>query len=91
MKTRGFTLIELMIVIAIMAILAAIIIPAAMGIHGTASSSGVPNSASWGWNGVVETRCIEGYKVLISNAGRYGTGMTQMLDQNGHAIPCGRN
>jgi prepilin-type N-terminal cleavage/methylation domain-containing protein len=83
MKSQnGFTLIELMIVIAICCILGSIIFA---GVNGAQHGDAV----SWGYNGIVETRCIEGTKVLVSDGGRYGgTDITQLLDAEGHPIPC---
>jgi prepilin-type N-terminal cleavage/methylation domain-containing protein len=81
---NGFTLIELMICVVIAIILGSIIFAGVNGaMHG--------DEVSWGYNGVVETRCIEGTKVLVSDGGRYGgTDITQLLDQEGHPIPCAK-
>lgn len=79
MKARGFTLFELMIVLAIIGILAAVIFPAAIGAK--QGSSGY----SIGINGTVEERCIAGYKFVVGNKGQ----PTQVLDQFGKGVPCG--
>lgn len=77
MKQKGFTLIEVMIVVAIIAILFAVALPA---IFGTKQTTNV----SFGINGTVEERCISGYKFIIGHDGR----STQVLNEFGKGVPC---
>ena len=77
MKSRGFTLIELMIIIAIVGIAITIALPVITG-HNTTSN------ASIGMNGVVEERCIGGYKFVVGHRGQ----PTQILNEMGKGVPC---
>lgn len=72
-NTKAFTIIELMIVIAIMGIFAAIIIPAVVGY-----SNGETQNYSFGPNGMIEVRCVEHVKVMID-----GNGMAQPISGPG--------
>lgn len=62
---KGYTLIELMIVIAIIGIIAAVAVPALTGNPSIASDANI----SYGANGRIETRCVEHVKIMIDGNG----------------------
>lgn len=82
MKAKGFTLIEVMIVLAICGILLAIIVPAIFG-HSGGDPNGV-GSMSYGVNGLTETRCIRGYEFVVGANGS----AQQVLNAQGGGVQC---
>lgn len=77
MKQRGFTLIEMMIVVVMVGIVATMV----MGAIGSANGN---SNISWGVNGMTESRCIEGYKFIINQDGH----TRQILDELGKGVKC---
>ena len=76
-KQRGFTLIEMMVIFVIGLIVLSVIANAA----GLASGN---SNVSWGLNGMTESRCIEGYKFIVSQDGS----ARQILDEFGKGARC---
>lgn len=77
-KQRGITLIEMMVVFVIITVIGLIAAPVIMGVP--VSNSNV----SWGINGMTESRCIEGYKFIVSQDGS----ARQILDEFGKGSRC---
>ena len=86
MKNKGFTLIELMIIIAIMGIIAAVVVSAYRSgkYNETSPKKDENQNISFGFNGTTEVRCISGYKFVIGSRGD----TTQILDSQGHGVSC---
>ena len=82
MKTRGFTLTELCIVIAIVGILTSIAIPAITGEKPKHSGIGGPSINAVTVDSA-QSRCIDGFKFIQD---RQGT--RQILDEQGHGVRC---
>lgn len=82
MKNKGFTLIELMIIIGIMGIIAAVAVSYKYG--ETLPKKHENRNISFGFNGTTEVRCISGYKFVIGSRGD----TTQILDSQGHGVSC---
>jgi len=76
-KQRGFTLIEMMVGFVFLTVIFLIAAPV---LFGTSSNSNV----SWGVNGMTESRCIEGYKFIVSQDGS----ARQILDEFGKGARC---
>lgn len=81
-KQKGFTLIELCVIIAILGIIAAIVIPVIAG--STNDSKSITNQYLYGLNGLTEVRCVSGYKFIVSQRGF----ITQVIDSQGHGVAC---
>jgi hypothetical protein len=77
MKQRGFILIEIMIAVVI--VLTVILMTVNIF-----NSTGTGNSISYGYNGMTESRCIDGYKFIVSQDG----GARQIMDELGKGVKC---
>ena len=77
MKQRGFTLIEMMIVVVVLMILGTVVLNIAGMVHGN-------SSVSFGINGMTEVRCIDGYKFVIGDKGQ----ARQIIDEFGKGAKC---
>jgi type II secretory pathway pseudopilin PulG len=75
---RGFTIIEFLILLAFIGILAVVVIGV---LAGTAAQG---NNLSFGFNGITETRCINGYTFVVGRDGN----ARQVLDEFGKGARC---
>lgn len=75
---RGFTIIEFLILLAFIGILAVVVIGV---LAGTAATG---NNLSFGFNGITETRCINGYTFVVGRDGN----ARQVLDEFGKGARC---
>jgi len=73
---KGVTLIECLIAIVMCTIVFLIVFNVVKG---------QGNTVSWGINGAVEQRCINGLAFTVSSDGS----TRQVYDQFGHGVPCG--
>lgn len=79
MKTyaKGFTLIELIGVLFVILIFVILVVNVSNGFTNN-------NSISFGFNGMVETRCVDGFKVMIGQRGY----VEQLKDEKGNGVKC---
>ena len=77
MKQKGITLIEVMVVMAIIMIFGTIVL-------GAVGASNGNSNISIGINGMMETRCVEGYKFIVDQNGN----TRQILDEFGKGARC---
>jgi len=81
-KVKGITLIEVMIIVVIIGILAASLI---FALSGDTKHTPSKSSVSYGVGGMVETRCIDGYRFIIG--GQDGS-VRQVMDSLGRGVKC---
>ena len=77
-SNRGFTIIEFLILLAFIGVVAMVVIGA------LAETKAQGNSLSFGFNGVTETRCIDGFKFVVGADGN----ARQVLDEFGKGARC---
>ena len=77
-KRQGFTFIEFLVLLAFIGIVSVVVIGALAG------TKAQGNSLSFGFNGVTETRCIDGFKFVVGADGN----ARQVLDEFGKGARC---
>ena len=77
MKQRGFTLIEMMVAVIFLLCIVMLFAGVGAGVSGN-------SKISWGVNGMTESRCIDGYKFIVSQDGN----ARQILDEFGKGARC---
>lgn len=83
MRRNGFTLIELMIIVAFVGILLAFAIPAFRETPNPSHHTTARQETVSSWNEPSSSVCIEGFKFV-----KAGASITQILDQNGNGVAC---
>ena len=83
MKQRGFILIEMMVAVVIVLIVILMVVNVVTTVN-IFNGAGTENTISYGYNGMTESRCIDGYKFIVSQDG----GARQIMDELGKGVKC---